>query len=63
MVTFRSIGVLALALLACSPARGAQAGKEPLTHEALWLMKRVGAPSASPDGTCVVFSAAGRRAA
>ena len=56
MVTFRSIGVLALALLACSPARGAQAGKEPLTHEALWLMKRVGAPSASPDGTCVVFS-------
>ncbi|HET7712780.1 MAG TPA: S9 family peptidase [Thermoanaerobaculia bacterium] len=30
--------------------------KEPLTHESMWLMKRVGAPSASPDGKWVVFS-------
>ena len=30
-------------------------GKEPVTHEALWLMPRVGAPAPSPDGTFVVF--------
>jgi dipeptidyl aminopeptidase/acylaminoacyl peptidase len=30
--------------------------KQPLTHETLWLMKRVGAPMASPDGKWVVFS-------
>ncbi len=29
--------------------------KEPVTHEALWQMKRVGAPVPSPDGTLVVF--------
>ena len=32
------------------------AGKIPLTHEAMWLMKRVGAPSPSPDGKWVVFT-------
>lgn len=30
--------------------------KKPLTHETMWLMKRVGAPSVSPDGRWVVFS-------
>ena len=30
--------------------------KQPLTHEALYLMKRVGAPAISPDGKWVVFS-------
>jgi Tol biopolymer transport system component len=30
--------------------------KTPLTHEAMWLMKRVGAPVPSPDGKWVVFS-------
>ena len=34
----------------------AQAAKVPLTHEAMWLMKRVGAPVPSPDGKWVVFS-------
>jgi Tol biopolymer transport system component len=36
----------------------AQAGAElkPITHEALWMMKRVGAPVASPDGRWVVYS-------
>jgi dipeptidyl aminopeptidase/acylaminoacyl peptidase len=29
--------------------------KVPLTHEAMWLMKRVGAPVPSPDGKWVVF--------
>lgn len=28
----------------------------PVTHEALWLMPRVGAPATSPDGKWVVFS-------
>lgn len=30
--------------------------KAPITHESLWLMKRVGAPAASPDGKLVVFA-------
>src|SRR6266853_6015103 len=34
---------------------GAQ-GKQPVTHEALWLMPRVGAPVPSPDGKWVVVS-------
>ena len=37
-------------------AAAALAAKQPLTHETLWLMKRVGAPSLSPDGRLVVFS-------
>jgi dipeptidyl aminopeptidase/acylaminoacyl peptidase len=31
-------------------------GKQPVTHEALWLMPRVGAPAPSPDGKWVVVS-------
>src|ERR1044071_2073857 len=30
--------------------------KSPLTHETMWMMKRVGAPAPSPDGKWVVFS-------
>src|SRR4051812_14782258 len=37
-------------------AATALAAKQPITHETLWLMKRVGAPSVSPDGRWVVFS-------
>src|SRR5579871_5634540 len=29
--------------------------KAPITHEDVWLMKRVGAPLPSPDGKWVVF--------
>ena len=32
------------------------AALKPITHEALWMMKRVGAPAASPDGKWVVYS-------
>ena len=32
------------------------AATKPITHEALWMMKRVGAPVASPDGKWVVYS-------
>lgn len=31
-------------------------GKEIITHESMWLMKRVGAPIPSPDGKWVAFS-------
>ena len=30
-------------------------GKVPLTHETMWMMKRVGAPVPSPDGKWVLF--------
>jgi dipeptidyl aminopeptidase/acylaminoacyl peptidase len=45
--------VLLLTLVA---ALAASAQKQLLTHEALYLMKRVGTPSVSPDGKWVVFS-------
>lgn len=32
------------------------AGKRPITHEDVWLMKRVGRPALSPDGRWVAFS-------
>lgn len=37
-------------------AAALSAQKQPITHEALYLMKRVGTPSVSPDGKWVVFS-------
>jgi len=40
-----------LAALAETPA-----ARTPITHEKLWMMKRVGAPTVSPDGKWVVFS-------
>jgi dipeptidyl aminopeptidase/acylaminoacyl peptidase len=46
------LAVLALAAAAASPAPA----RQPITHEAIWLMKRVGAPSVSPDGRWAVFS-------
>ena len=30
--------------------------KAVITHEKLWMMKRVGAPTVSPDGKWVIFS-------
>src|SRR3984957_656982 len=40
---------------ATTPAKATTAVK-PITHEALWMMKRVGAPAVSPDGKWAVFS-------
>jgi len=40
------------AAFAVSPA----VAKTPVTHEAIWMMKRVGGPIVSPDGKWVVFS-------
>ena len=36
-------------------ASGTEGGARPITHEALWMMKRVGAPVVSPDGRWAVF--------
>lgn len=50
---------LKLALLAgclAAPQVAAAQAKAPITHEALWMMKRVGAPVVSPDGKWVVYS-------
>ena len=43
-------------LLLLLVATAAFAAKEPITHEKMWLMERVGAPDVSPDGRWVVFS-------
>lgn len=48
---------LALALLAAANAHAADA-KRPITHEGVWLMKRVGGPALSPDGRLVVVPVA-----
>jgi dipeptidyl aminopeptidase/acylaminoacyl peptidase len=45
---------LLVLLLAAVASRAAD--RQPLTHETMWLMKRVGAPAISPDGRWVVFS-------
>jgi len=51
--------LIALAVIAasfCLPLTVRSQTKVPLTHEAMWMMKRVGAPNPSPDGKWVVFS-------
>lgn len=50
---------LVLALLAATAALAGPAAaqtRRPITHETLWMMKRVGAPLASPDGRWVLYS-------
>jgi dipeptidyl aminopeptidase/acylaminoacyl peptidase len=56
--TFRAdrAAAVALMLLVLSPSLAAAAQKLPISHESLFLMKRVGAPSVSPDGRWVVVS-------
>ncbi len=48
------IATLAFISIAALSARAQT--KAPLTHETMWMMKRVGAPVPSPDGKWVVFS-------
>ena len=59
------VGALAASASAAAPAPAAAsaaapapaaAPKKPLTHETLWMMKRVGAPTVSPDGKWAVYS-------
>jgi dipeptidyl aminopeptidase/acylaminoacyl peptidase len=53
-----AVAIISAAALSWSQRVSAQtsAGKVPLTHEAMWAMRRVGAPNPSPDGKWVVFS-------
>ncbi|MCX6612956.1 MAG: S9 family peptidase, partial [Acidobacteria bacterium] len=44
--------LLALTILALTTL----AAKKSITHESMWLIPRVGAPSPSPEGKWVVFS-------
>ena len=56
--TARVACACALGLVFCPVISAAQAqarAKTPVTHEALWAMKRVGSPVPSPDGKLVVF--------
>ena len=49
--------LLAIAVIAPATVIGQTAtAKRAITHESMWLMKRVGAPNPSPDGKWVVFS-------
>lgn len=52
---FAFVLFLTIALAAISIAT-VQTTKTPLTHEAMWMLKRVGAPVPSPDGKWVIFS-------
>src|SRR5918999_400395 len=54
LVTIASLAPSILTLRA--RAQATQTGKLALTHELMWMMKRVGAPVPSPDGKWVVFS-------
>jgi dipeptidyl aminopeptidase/acylaminoacyl peptidase len=49
---------LAALCLAAFAAGAQDAAKRPITHEDVWLMKRVGAPALSPDGRLVVVPVA-----
>ncbi|HEX5264196.1 MAG TPA: hypothetical protein VFW13_11750, partial [Phenylobacterium sp.] len=51
--TYLAAAVAAIGL-AC--VVGPTMAKTPVTHEALWMMKRVGAPVVSPDGKWVIYS-------
>jgi dipeptidyl aminopeptidase/acylaminoacyl peptidase len=46
---------LAAALCLLAPLVAAEGGRRAVTHEDVWLMRRVGAPVPSPDGQRVVF--------
>jgi dipeptidyl aminopeptidase/acylaminoacyl peptidase len=53
---FLAAFVLLAAIAAAQPRKIAIPAKKALTHEKLWLMKRVGSPIPSPDGRWVVAS-------
>ena len=50
--------LLVLLCLAASAASAEDTAKHPITHEDVWLMKRVGTPALSPDGRLVVVAVA-----
>ena len=54
--SFWFVVALALVLIAGTAVNTRAQNKVPLTHESMWMMKRMGAPVPSPDGKWVVFS-------
>ncbi|HSD47802.1 MAG TPA: S9 family peptidase [Pyrinomonadaceae bacterium] len=52
----RRLLLVVIAVIAILPATAAAQTKVPLTHESMWMLKRVGASAPSPDGKWVVFS-------
>jgi len=53
---FARVITVTAGLLLAFPAAFADTTRHTITHEDLWLMKRVGGPAPSPDGKWVVFS-------
>lgn len=51
-----SVVLLAATCVGMMPVEADAAAKKVLTHETLWMMKRVGPPSVSPDGKWVVYA-------
>ncbi|HYJ87655.1 MAG TPA: S9 family peptidase [Pyrinomonadaceae bacterium] len=50
-----TIAIAFVATTSVPNTANAQSGKKVITHELMWLMKRVGAPLPSPDGRWIVF--------
>jgi dipeptidyl aminopeptidase/acylaminoacyl peptidase len=50
------IVTLAVVATASLATKAQTTNKVPLTHETMWMLKRVGAPVPSPDGKWIVFS-------
>jgi Tol biopolymer transport system component len=48
--------LMTLGLVLAAAATAAEPAKKAITHEDLWLLKRVGSPVPSPDGKWAVFS-------
>ncbi|MDC8760754.1 alpha/beta hydrolase family protein [Janthinobacterium fluminis] len=55
-MTLLRYSLAALAIAAAPLAHAAGAPPRPISHEDVWLMKRLGAPVPSPDGKWAVFS-------
>jgi len=55
LLRFPALVLITIAAGAGVVAAQPAAGKEVLTHEMLWMMKRVGAPVVSPDGKWAVY--------
>jgi Tol biopolymer transport system component len=61
---YRAAPLAACLMVSCATMAHSQAQtpsptsplKAPITHEKLWMMKRVAAPAVSPDGKWVIFS-------
>ncbi len=50
------LACLALSICVFAAPSVADGGKRPITHEDVWLIKRIGTPALSPDGRLIVVS-------